>query len=439
VQDPDVLDTWFSSWLWPQAVYGWPKDTEELSYFYPTDTLVTASEIIFFWVARMIMSGLYFMEEKPFTNVYIHGTVRDDKGRKMSKSLGNAIDPLKIIDKYGADALRFSLISLPGEDLYLSLGKFEFGRNFTNKIWNASRYILTNLDKNKIKVQDLDDIEKLISGDEYLAQRWIISKLNVLIEDLEKGYENFRFDQISNKLYDFFWHKFCDWYIEIAKVNIKDEVTQAVLYIVLKNILKLLHPLIPYITEEIWQKIPDTQTQSITVSSQPKSNKKLIKEKDEQLFEHVLETIRAVRNKRSQFKISSSVVLKKILVNTDSKTISKVIDRYSEHIKKLAKIETIEFVDSIKDKPVKSTVALIKRIEIYIPLEGLIDFEKEKRRIKKQLEKTESDLKSLEKRLENKRFLKQAPDHIIKETELRKQQQILKVENLKKNLKELNQ
>ncbi|NQU19378.1 valine--tRNA ligase, partial [bacterium] len=283
-QDEDVLDTWFSSWLWPFATFYWPNQGEEtkkdLKYFYPTNVLVTAPEIIFFWVARMIMSGLYFMKDIPFKDVYIHGTVRDIEGKKMSKSLGNVIDPLEIIKEYGCDALRFSLISLTstGQDIFLSREKFEKGRNFANKIWNASKFILTNIsiiEEENVK----QDLCVLFKKDNLgLAERWILSNFYEMLTKLDKSLAAYRFNESVNLIYEFFWHKFCDWYLEIAKLNIQDRTTQLVLFKVLEKSLRLLHPFMPFITEEIWQRLP-TVDRSISISSWPRIQKQIIDKK----------------------------------------------------------------------------------------------------------------------------------------------------------------
>ncbi|MCK4463075.1 MAG: class I tRNA ligase family protein, partial [Candidatus Omnitrophica bacterium] len=256
VQDPDVLDTWFSSWLWPFSTFGWPEKTKELDYFYPTDVLVTAQEIIFFWVARMIIAGMEFMKDIPFKEVYIHGTVRDDTGTKMSKSLGNIIDPLDIIGSVGADALRFSIISITaqGQDVFLSPKKFEIGRNFANKLWNASRFVLTNLKEDFVK-KDLCQIAK--DPNLSLADRWILSRFYQALGDFTKSLESYRINDAANRVYEFIWHEFCDWYIEISKVKLYGDDKKArsfaasMLIRILEGCMRLLHPIMPFITEEI--------------------------------------------------------------------------------------------------------------------------------------------------------------------------------------------
>ncbi|MBI3008875.1 MAG: valine--tRNA ligase, partial [Candidatus Omnitrophica bacterium] len=294
-QDEDVLDTWFSSWLWPFSTFGWPESTEELKYFYPTSVLVTAPEIIFFWVARMIMAGLEFKGDIPFRDVYIHGTVRDDTGTKMSKSLGNIIDPIEIIDEFGTDALRFSIISITavGQDVFLSKDKFELGRNFANKIWNASRFVLTNLSPMGSKDVGATFMTPVNAGlinqtPTSLPDKWILSRLNRTIASVTDALGEYRFNEAAFGIYEFFWHEFCDWYLELAKpvlinseqltVNSEKqkEITQIILYDVLDKSLRLLHPFMPFITEEIWQKMKGPAGSSIMVSSWPVADNKLI-------------------------------------------------------------------------------------------------------------------------------------------------------------------
>ncbi|MCK4244506.1 MAG: valine--tRNA ligase, partial [Candidatus Omnitrophica bacterium] len=333
VQEQDVLDTWFSSWLWPFSTLGWPGKTKDLKLFYPTDTLVTAPEIIFFWVARMVIAGIEFEQRVPFSSVYIHGTVRDNKGRKMSKSLGNAIDPLQIIDEVGADSLRYSivLITATGQDLFLGKDTFNLGRNFCNKIWNASRFILG------LGVRPLH-LTNLPSQNLSLPERWILTKLNLLIEEVTKSLNSFRFNEAAHSLYEFFWHQFCDWYLEIAKVNlrIKDSElrikdSSAILAYVLENSLRLLHPFMPFITEEIWQRLKKTQNShphllppplrgrikeggSIMMAEWPKSNKELIDKNSLAEMDILIEVVVAIRDLRARFHIKPSQEIAIILV-----------------------------------------------------------------------------------------------------------------------------
>ena len=438
-QDPDVLDTWFSSWLWPFATLGWPKETEDLTYFYPTSTLVTASEIIFFWVARMIMSGLKFMKKIPFSNVYIHGTVRDDIGRKMSKSLGNAIDPLEVIEKHGADALRFSLISLPGEDLYLAESKFEFGRNLMNKLWNASRFILMNLNNSLLENYTLDDIsKKLQQEDGYLAEKWIISQLSTFIKEIDESIDSFRFHEASTKLYDFFWHKLCDWYIELAKSHIDDKLTQNVLYLVLKCSLKLFHPFVPFVTEEIWQKLPKKDNEFIMLSEWPKAPDLNNVNWNVNSFDDMMGLINVIRNKRAQFNIAPTVFLPEVVViSKDNRQLNdfKILDEY---FRQLGKIKKISFVSTLKNYPQSSSIVVFKNIKAYILLDGLIDSDKEKAKLAKEINIVDREIKNIQTRLANKGFLGKAPKDVVSEQKQRLDDYMLKLKELKAALKEIN-
>ncbi|HTZ11281.1 MAG TPA: valine--tRNA ligase, partial [Candidatus Margulisiibacteriota bacterium] len=299
-QDEDVLDTWFSSWLWPFATFYWPEKSRDLEYFYPTSALVTAPEIIFFWVARMIISGFEFMGKEPFKDVYIHGTVRDIEGKKMSKSLGNIIDPLEIINEYGCDALRFSLISITaqGQDVFLSKERFEQGRNFANKLWNASRFIMMNLDRTKVNVDLCVFFKK---EDLSLVNRWILSRFYSVLKAVEASLEAYKFNEAANLVYLFFWHEFCDWYLEIIKPQISQKNNQVVMYKVLEKSLRLLHPFMPFISEEIWQMLsgsPERIENSIMRQSWPHLQKEMIDKAAEESLSGVFEVVNCVRNMR---------------------------------------------------------------------------------------------------------------------------------------------
>jgi valyl-tRNA synthetase len=436
-QDHDVLDTWFSSWLWPFVVFGWPKETEDLAYFYPTSSLITASEIIFFWVARMIMSGLKFLKKKPFSNVYIHGTVRDNIGRKMSKSLGNAIDPLEVIKKHGADALRFSLISLPGEDLYLSENKFEFGRNLMNKLWNASRFILMNLNESNLEDYSLADIKSALEKEAgYQAEKWIISELNTVINDINESLDNFRFHEATSRLYDFFWHKLCDWYIELAKTHIDDKLTQNTLYLTLKSALKLFHPFVPFITEEIWQKLPKKDSEFIMLSSWPEIVD--FNKKSDSSLDDMMALVNLIRNKRAQFNIAPTVLLPEVKVVADSQTVSN-LSQLEDYFLQLAKIEKITFTTQDIAVPKSSSIVVYKAIKSYILLAGLINIEKEKIKITKEIKKIDNEIKNIEARLKNKAFIEKAPDDVIAKQKQRLDEYNLKLRELKAALEEISQ
>ena len=412
-QDPDVLDTWFSSWLWPFSTFGWPKDTPELKYFYPTDTLVTAQEIIFFWVARMIMAGAEFMGDIPFRDVYIHGTVRDITGTKMSKSLGNIIDPLDMIEKYGTDALRFSIISITaqGQDVLLSEGKFELGRNFANKIWNASRFILMNLKEGEVRV-DLCVFFKAMKLS--LAERWILSRFYSTLSYVGECLGEYKFNEAANSIYEFFWHEFCDWYIETAKPKIFEKTTQVVLYKVLEKSLRMLHPFMPFITEEIWQKMPresGLKTDSIMIQAWPHIQKEMVSEEAEREMATLIEFITAIRNIRAVWNIEPQKEIEAI-INTRDSELKRLINDNIDLMTRMAKVITIKVEEKLKPK--NSASSVVGKCEIYIPLEGVIDFEKEKARLKKEEEKLEGDIKSTRERLKDKNFTSKAPADVVK-------------------------
>ena len=408
-QDEDVLDTWFSSALWPFSTLGYPDKTEDLEYFYPTDVLVTAYDIIFFWVARMIFSGIEHMDRIPFKDVLIHGIVRDSQGRKMSKSLGNGVDPLEIIDKYGADTLRYCLLNgiSAGNDIRYSAEKLEGCRNFINKIWNASRFVFMNCEGRKIKTE-LSEI-KLVPAD-----KWIISKLNSVVKDVTVNMEKYEIGLACAALQDFVWSDFCDWYIELCKPvlygedNEKKDNTVSVLCYVLKNMLKLLHPFIPFVTEEIYDHIPET-TGSIMVSDFPKYNSKLAYRKERSATEKIMDIIKSIRNIKAETGAAPSAKVD-IYVVTENK---RLIENGASYIRKLANVGEIKYVankDVIGEKVVSK---ILDGVEIYIPLGELVDYEKELARLKAELEKTENEIKRAESKLSNQGFVAKAPKALI--------------------------
>jgi valyl-tRNA synthetase len=408
-QDEDVLDTWFSSWLWPFATFGWPKESDDLKYFYPTSALVTAPEIIFFWVARMIMSGFEFIGKAPFKDVYIHGTVRDIEGKKMSKSLGNIIDPLEIIDEYGTDALRFSLISITaqGQDVYLSKERFEQGRNFANKIWNASRFIMMNLEPGLIKVNLCEFSKK---EDLSVINRWILSRFYSTLKDVQENLNGFKFNEAANLLYGFFWHEFCDWYLELIKSDIKNPQNQVVMYKVLEKFLRAAHPFMPFITEEIWQLIPH-EGESIMLQGYPHIQQQLIDKKTEGRISLVFEMIVSIRNMRQDLEIPLTAKIK-LTISSPKKENSELISLLSPYIKNLTKAESIDLVQNYTHMQ-SSITSVIKDTHVTIPLEGLIDIEKEKNKISSRMTQAEKEIASKEKTLSNKEFLKKAPEEVV--------------------------
>ena len=417
-QDSDVLDTWFSSGLWPFSTMGWPNtESDDFKKFYPTSVLVTGFDIIFFWVARMITMGLEFTKKAPFSTVYIHGLIRDEKGQKMSKSKGNTIDPVVIIDKYGSDALRFTMTSLctyGGQDIKISDERFEYGRNFANKIWNASRFVLMNLegvDNNDI------DFSKLT-----IADKWILNELNNTAKEFNENMKNYRIGENAHILYDFFWNKYCDWYVEIAKIQLQDEDlklnTQRVLRYVLDMALRLLHPIMPHITEKVWQLIPqDQKFKAIMLADFPVYEEKFAFPKEADEMELVFETIKSLRNVRQSFNIPSSLKFDiEIRAEKSEKSTFVAIESY---IKRLAKVENITYSDDSSIVPKKSATAVVSASKIIIPLENLIDFNEEIKRQQKKLDKLLAEKNSLSARMNNEKFVANAPKDLIEQTKSR--------------------
>ncbi|MBU1062485.1 MAG: valine--tRNA ligase [Candidatus Omnitrophica bacterium] len=429
-QDNDVLDTWFSSWLWPFSTLGWPEKTKDLKYFYPTDVLVTAPEILFFWVARMIMAGMEFMGKIPFEHVYLHGTVRDLTGKKMSKSLGNIIDPIDIINDYGTDALRYSMIAITstGQDVFLSKEKFEIGRNFANKIWNASRFVLMNV-KDKIEdpvfsIQDLN-----------LADRWILSRLNGTIESVTKSLDKYRFNEAESILYDFFWHDFCDWYVELVKPEVieqktategspeslgfardklrrgidRKKVTEGVLIYVLGTSLKLLHPFMPFVTEAIWRHIREEK--SIMIEPWPQVDNSFTNKKIEKSMDIIKEIIVSIRNIRSLMNIPYT---KKFVVYLTplKKGTSVSLEGGADYIENLARLDRVVIDRDIK-RPEHSVSIILEGFNMFIPLEGVIDIAIEKARLTKKMDELDRELKFSDKRLKDKNFVAKAPSKVV--------------------------
>ena len=421
-QDEDVLDTWFSSWLWPFATLGWPEENKDLKYFYPTQSLFTAPEIIFFWVARMIMAGIEFTGDIPFSDVYLHGTVRDAEGRKMSKSLGNALDPLEIIDQYGADALRFSLIMNSGQDLFISKEKFEVGRNFANKIWNASRFVFMHTSD-----IDLNAIDRSFQNKDIpMPCRWILSKMQTTLIDLEDALERYRFSEAENLVYDFIWKSFCDWYLEMIKNNLDQKEVKEVTIFVLEQIIKMIHPFMPFVSEEIWSNIYP-ESNSISKQSWPEINKNFISYSIESNMTEVFDLITCIRNVRAQWRIQSSTKIDCIVDGSDK--VCQNLKENSEIIKLLAQITNLNFKKesiSLKD----FACGISGRIKFHIPLSGIIDLEKEKKRVEDQISQNKKALSGLSTRLKNKDFLKKAPKDVIeKETQ--------RLNDLENNISEL--
>lgn len=437
IQETDVLDTWFSSALWPFSTMGWPEKTKELSKFYPTSTLVTGADILFFWVARMIMFGLYAMDEIPFNNVFLHGIVRDEIGRKMSKSLGNSPDPLNLIQEYGADAIRFTMLynTSQGQDVHFSEKLIEMGRNFANKIWNVSRFVLMNL-------EDFEITSFNEGRAEYeLVDRWIFSRLNKTSKEVAEKLEKFQLDEAAKSIYEFIRGDFCDWYVELAKVRLynKEEsnensrrTAQYVLSTVLEKSLKLLHPFMPFITEEIWQKVK-TEGETIMLSKYPTCDETLINDEDEKAFEYIQGLISALRNIRAERGISPAKEAKVVIRTSDSMEL-KTLKENELFITKLAKIERLT-VGADVASPEQSGFRVNGNSEVYMILTGLLNTEVEIKKIQEQIEKVKKELDKVNAKLSDERFTSKAPAHIL-EREQRIQKEFQdKYDKLMENLK----
>ena len=404
-QEEDVLDTWFSSALWPFSTLGWPDKTKELEYFYPTSTLVTGYDIIFFWVARMIFSGVEHMGETPFKTVYIHGLVRDAQGRKMSKSLGNGIDPLEVIDQYGADALRFTLATgnSPGNDMRFSDERVQASRNFCNKIWNASRFIQMNLTIDKDKAVELP-------AELALEDKWIISKFNTLVADVTRNIDQYELGLAASKLNDFIWENFCDWYIEIAKTRLQtgDENVQKVLCYVLSGAMQLLHPFMPFITETIWQALPH-EGPSVMVSKWPEYDEKLNFSVEEAQMESLMDAVRAIRNRRAEMNVPPSKKAKVLILTEKKDTFSAGAGFFP----KLAYASEIELIDAVPADAAKMASVVTGDAQLYMPMGDLIDFEAERARLGKEKKKVEDDIAFVMKKLNNPKFVDKAPENVV--------------------------
>jgi valyl-tRNA synthetase len=416
--ETDVLDTWFSSALWPFSTMGWPKETKELKRFYPTSVLVTGFDILFFWVARMMMMGLKFMGEVPFRDVYIHGLVRDEKGEKYSKTRGNVVDPLDLIDRFGADALRFTLaaLTMPGSDLKLSESRTEGYRHFANKIWNASRFALMNLEKYNIDEMN----QEVIPGELSLPDRWIRGRLNQAIRNVQKALEEYKFNEASYALYQFIWHEFCDWYLELAKLTLyqKEEkkgkiLTRRTLLEVLDAILKLLHPFMPFITEEIWQKLPKREeNKSIMIAEFPKTDERYDDEKVADQMTLVVEVVNALRNIRGEMNLPPGEPII-VLFRTKNGEVEERLRENQPFIQLLAWVKKFHFGGDI-EKPLYSAFAVVRDVEIFVPMDRS-RMEEEAKRLQKEISKIEKESAFIMKKLSNEQFLSKAPPWIVQE------------------------
>ncbi|MFP4686763.1 MAG: class I tRNA ligase family protein, partial [bacterium] len=411
-QDPDVLDTWFSSALWPFSTLGWPEETVDLKAFYPTDVLSTGFDIIYFWVARMIMMGLYCTGEKPFSDVYIHALIRTEDGRKMSKSLGNVIDPLDMIDEFGCDAMRFTLCALAaqGRDIRLSEDRIRGFRNFANKVWNAAKYLQFVLEDDQLeKLKEPLNIENCTVFD-----RWILSRFTKMIHRIDKELEQYNFDSYANELYQFVWHEYCDWYIEISKLQLEreeDSETLKVLYRILKGCLKALHPAMPFLTEKIIDAF-ELEDSFVATSGWPTPPRDLEDQAAETMVDRLQDLIRAARHLKKEFNVQKSQGVELLVALEDEDAAA--IEEYSRVVCELAGVEKLNCGFEI-EKPATSSTVVLDFGTVYLPLAGLIDVEKEKQRLQDDMEDRLDRKNQLEGRLNNEGFLENAPEEVVVE------------------------
>ncbi|WP_294406252.1 valine--tRNA ligase [uncultured Clostridium sp.] len=434
-QDKDVLDTWFSSALWPFSTLGWPNKTEDLDYFYPNSVLVTGHDIIFFWVARMIFSGLHCMGETPFHTVLIHGLIRDSQGRKMSKSLGNGVDPLEVIDQYGADALRFMIATgnAPGNDMRYYPERVEASRNFANKIWNASRFVMMNLDKEIMnKYKDCTDYS--------LADKWILSQMNTLVKEVTDNMEKYELGIAMSKVYDFMWTEFCDWYIELIKPVFygEDEKAKGVVYNVLNTVLvtglKLLHPAMPFITEEIYTVLTDEET--IVNAAWPEFNEALVNKEAEENMAYVIEAIKGLRNVRAEMNVPPSRKAKVIAyIGADSE---EAFTNGASYIEKLASASEVEFIKDKSTVPANAVSLVVKGGELFMPLLDLVDKDKELDRLNKEVKKLEGEIERIDKKLGNQGFVAKAPEAVVNAEKEKRVKYVEMLEAVKVRIEALN-
>ncbi len=435
-QDNDVLDTWFSSALWPFSTLGWPdQDAADFKRYYPTDALVTGYDIIFFWVSRMIFQGIEFTGERPFKDVLIHGLIRDADGRKMSKSLGNGIDPMDVIDQYGADSLRYFLStgSSPGQDLRFSMEKIESTWNFANKIWNASRFALMNMAG--LKFEEID-----LTGEKSVADKWILTRLNETIEHVTRLSDRYEFGEVGRALYNFIWDDFCDWYIEMAKLPLYGEdeaakkTTRSILAHVLDNIMRLMHPFMPFITEEIWQNLPH-EGESITVAKWPVADDSLTDVKAAEEMKLLVEIIRSVRNSRAEVNTPLSKKIKMIVKAKDTEVLS-ILEKNKAYLERFCNPEELVLSTEVST-PDKAMTSIVTGAEIILPLEGLINLDEEIARLEKEYDKLNKEVERVQKKLSNEGFVKKAPEKVIEEEKAKEKDYTAKRAAVQERLKEL--
>ncbi len=436
-QETDVLDTWFSSALWPFSTLGWPEKTKELEFFYPTSVLITSFDILFFWVARMMMMGLHFMGETPFKDVYLHALVRDANGQKMSKSKGNVMDPLLVMDKYGTDALRFTMTAFAaqGRDIRLSEERIEGYRHFINKIWNAARFAGMHIqDCQPVKLSDIKP-ENLS-----LPHQWILSRTSRTISDVIKALEDYRFNDAASAIYQFIWHEFCDWYLEWVKPDLYGDDQQSletgrrVLFVVLEIILKLLHPVTPFVTEEIWSVLPG-ERKSIMTEPFPEQQKDWENAEAEQATELLMGVITGLRNIRSETGIHPSANINAVVICHDADKTASLLKNI-EAVKALSRTDVLDILQE-GERPEGAASFIFNEIEIFVPLEGLIDIDQETAKLEKEKGKVLADLKKVEAKLNNDKFLSNAPPDIVAKEKDKKETFSAKLSKIEDNMKSL--
>jgi len=430
-QETDVLDTWFSSALWPFSTLGWPDSTDELKTFYPTSVLVTGFDILFFWVARMMMMGIWFMGDIPFRDVYIHALVKDEQGQKMSKSKGNIIDPLEVLDRFGTDAFRFTLavLAIQGRDIRLSEERIAGYRNFINKIWNAARFVFMNLDDGKQPLMEESDLT--------LADRWIMTRMINVAEEIAGHLDEYRFNEAASTVYQFVWHEFCDWYLEMAKLELyskdekRKEVAQSAMQILLSGIVRLLHPFVPFVTEEIWQRLPYTEG-SIMAAPFPQPAEFLFDQNTLKEVDLLKGVITGIRNVRGEMNIPPKKLVK-VAIDVKGSRERKILENNFAYITSLARVESIDLASGIK-KPESSASYVFGDIQVHVLLTGLINYEDERKRVRKEIKKIEREIDISRRKLANKDFLNHAPSDIVEGVKGKVELISLKLEKLNQNL-----
>ncbi len=440
--ETDVLDTWFSSALWPFSTLGWPKETKELRKFYPTSVLVTGFDILFFWVARMMMMGLKFMGDVPFRDVYIHGLVRDERGEKYSKTRGNVVDPLDLIERFGADALRFTLaaLTMPGSDLKLSEARTEGYRHFANKIWNASRFALMNLEKS-----DIGEVADRYRPEDFsLPDRWIRGRLNQVIREVEASLEAYAFNEAAHVLYQFIWHEFCDWYLELAKLYLYQEgdrkrrgLTQSTLLEVLDAILRLLHPFMPFITEEIWQQLPQRkESESIMIARFPEPEERYVDQSAADEMQLIIEVITALRNIRGEMNLPPGEQIS-VLLRTKNEETERRLREHQTFVQNLARVKELRLGPEV-EKPLYTAFVVVRDVEVFVPMDRS-RMEEEMKRLQKEIAKIEKEITFVGKKLSNEQFVSKARPEVVQE-EREKASQYQAVRNkLEENLKKIKE